>query len=40
MGPGRFSSLCIDGDSSAIVGSGRTGGVFDRSAGAELRDAL
>ena len=39
MGPGRSSSLRIDGDSSAIVGSGRTGGVFDRSARAELRDA-
>ena len=40
MGPGRSSSLRIDGDSSAIVGSGRTGGVFDRSVGVELRDAL
>ena len=40
MGSGRSSSLCIDGDSSAIAGSGRTGGVFDRSASAELRDAL
>ena len=39
MGPGRSSSLCIDGDSSAIAGSRRAGGVFDRSAGAELRDA-
>ena len=39
MGPGRSSSLRIDGDSSAIAGSGRTGGVFDRSAGVELRDA-
>ena len=39
MGPGRSSSLHIDGDSSAIAGSGRTGGVFDRSAGVELRGA-
>ena len=39
MGSGRSSSLRIDGDSSAIAGSGRTGGVFDCSAGAELRDA-
>ena len=39
MGPGRSSSLRIDGDSSAIAGSGRTGSVFDHSAGAELRDA-
>ena len=39
MGPGRSSSLRIDGDSSAIAGSGRTGGVFDRSVGVELRDA-
>ena len=39
MGPGRSSSLRIDGDSSAIAGSGRTGGVSDRSAGVELRDA-
>ena len=39
MGPGRSSSLLIDGDSSAIAGSGRTGSVFDRSAGVELRDA-
>ena len=40
MSLGRSSSLSIDGDSSAIACSGRTGGVFDRSAGAELRDAL
>ena len=40
MGPGRSSSLRIDGDSSAIAGSGRTGGVFDRLPGVELRDAL
>ena len=39
MGPGRSSSLRIDGDSSAIVGSGRTGDVFDRSTRDELRDA-
>ena len=39
MGPGRSSSLRIDGDSSAIAGSGRTGGVFDRSTGVELRGA-
>ena len=29
MGPGRSSSLRIDGDSSAIDGSGQTGGVSD-----------
>ena len=39
MGLGRSSSLRIDGDSSAIAGSGRTSGVFDRSVGADLRDA-
>ena len=39
MGPGRSSSLFIGGDSSTVVGSGRTDGVFDRSAGVELRDA-
>ena len=39
MGPGRSSSLRIDGDSSAIAGSGRTGDVFDHSVGVELRDA-
>ena len=39
MGPGRSSSLRIDGDSSAIAGSGRTGCVFDRSARVEFRDA-
>ena len=39
MGPGRSSSLRIDGDSSAIVGSGRTGGVSDCPAGVELQDA-
>ena len=40
MGPGRSSSLLIGGDSSAVANSGRTGGVSDRSAGVELRDAL
>ena len=39
MGSGHSSSLRIDGDSSAIDGSGRTGGVYYRSAGVELRDA-
>ena len=39
MGPGCFSSLRIGGDSSAVAGSRRTGGVSDRSAGVELRDA-
>ena len=39
MGPGRSSSLRIDGDSAAIVGSGRTGGVSDRLVGFELQDA-
>ena len=40
MGLGRSSSLRIGGDSSDVAGSGRTGGVSDRSAGVELRDAL
>ena len=39
MGPGRSSSLRIGGDSSAVAGSGQTGGVSDRSAGVELRNA-
>ena len=39
MGPGRSSSLRIDGDSSAIAGFGRTGGVSDRLTGVELRGA-
>ena len=39
MGPGRSSSLRIDGDSLAIAGSGQTGCEFDRSTRAELRDA-
>ena len=38
MGPSRSSSLRIGGDSSAAVGSGRTGGAFYRSAGVDLRD--
>ena len=38
MGPGR-SSLRIAGDSSAVSGSGRTGGASDRSTGVDLRDA-
>ena len=40
MGPGRSSSLRIGGDSSAVVGSGRTRGTFDRSAVADLLNAL
>ena len=40
MGSSRSSSLRIGGDSSAVIGSGRTGGAFDRSAGVDLRDAL
>ena len=39
MGPGCSSSLRIGGDSLAVVGSGRTGGASDRSAGVDLRDA-
>ena len=39
MGPGRSSSLRIGGVSSAVVGSRRTGGASDRSAGVNLRDA-
>ena len=39
MGLGRSSSLRIGGDSLAVADSGRTGGVSDRSAGVELRDA-
>ena len=39
MGSGCSSSLRIGDDSSVVAGSGRTGGVFDRSAGVELRDA-
>ena len=37
---GRSSSLRIGGDSSAVAGSGRTGGASDCSVGVELRDAL
>ena len=39
MGPGRFSSLRIGGDSSAVAGSGRTGGASDRLTEVNLRDA-
>ena len=39
MGPGRSSSLRIGGDTSAVAGSGWTGGVFDRLARVELQDA-
>ena len=39
MGSGHSSSLRIGGDSSVVAGSGRTGGVSDRSTGVELRDA-
>ena len=39
MGPGRSSSLRIEGDSSAAAGFGRTGGASDRSTGVDLRDA-
>ena len=39
MGPGRSSSLCIGGDSSAVPDSGRTGGESDRLAVVALRDA-
>ena len=39
MGPGRSSSLRIGGDSLAVVGSRRTGGASNRSAGVNLRDA-
>ena len=39
MGQGRSSSLRIGGDSSAVTGSGRTGGASDRSTGVNLRDA-
>ena len=39
MGPGRSSSLRIGGDSSAVVGSRRTGHTSDRPAGVDLRDA-
>ena len=39
MGPGRSSSLRIGGDSSVVASSGETGGVSNRSAGVDLRDA-
>ena len=39
MGPGRSSSFIIGGDSSAVVGSGRTRGASDRSIVVERRDA-
>ena len=39
MGPGRSSPLCIGGDSSSVVGSGRTRGTSDCSAMAELQNA-
>ena len=39
MGPGRSSSLHIDGGSPAVPSSGRTRGAPDRSAAVELRDA-
>ena len=39
MGPGRSSSLPIGGDSSAVFGSGRTGGASNRSTRVVLRDA-
>ena len=38
MGPGRSSSLRIGGDSSAVSGSGRTGGESNRLAVVVLRD--
>ena len=39
MGPGHSFPLRIGSDSSVVADSGRTGGVSDRSAGVELRDA-
>ena len=38
MGLGSSSSLRIGGDFSAVVGSRRTRGTFDRSAAVELRN--
>ena len=38
MGPGRSSSLRIDGDSPAVPSFGRTRGASNRSATVELRD--
>ena len=40
MGPGRSSSLRIDGDSPVVPSSWRTRGAPDRSTAVELRDAL
>ena len=39
MGQGRSSSLRIRSDSSAVAGSGRTGGASVRSPEVDLRDA-
>ena len=39
MGPGSSSSLRIESDSSAVVGSGWTGGASDRSTGVDLQVA-
>ena len=39
MGPSRYSSLCIDGDSPVVPRPGRTRGAPNRSAAIELRDA-
>ena len=39
MGPGHSFSLRIGGDSSAVAGSRRIGGISDRLTGVELRDA-
>ena len=39
MGPGRSSSLCIGGHSSAVASSGQARGASDRSAAVELRNA-
>ena len=39
MGPGRSSSLCIGGGSSAVVNIGQARGASDRSAMVERRDA-
>ena len=38
MGPGRSSSLRIEGDSSVVPDSGRAGGAFDRLAVVALQD--
>ena len=39
MGPGHSSSLCIEGDSSAVPSSGRTGDASDNLNGVDLRNA-